>query len=123
MTTRNYRSLEVWQKSMNLVEEVYKLTALLPKEELFGLTNQLRRAAVSIPSNIAEGAGRNSDKEFKRFLFIANGSIAELETQLLICEKLDFADQADIYSLLRRTEEIRKMIFGLKNRIDLKSDN
>lgn len=119
----NYRNLEVWKRSLDLTADIYRLTKQLPKEELFGLSDQMRRAVVSIPSNIAEGAGRNSDKEFKRFLFIANGSIAELETQLLICEKLDFADQADIYSLLRRTEEIRKMIFGLKNRIDLKSDN
>ena len=119
----NYRNLEVWKRSLDLTADIYLLTKQLPKEELFGLSDQMRRAVVSIPSNIAEGAGRNSDKEFKRFLFIANGSIAELETQLLICEKLDFADQADIYSLLRRTEEIRKMIFGLKNRIDLKSDN
>lgn len=116
----NYRNLEVWKRSLDLTADIYRLTKQLPKEELFGLSDQMRRAVVSIPSNIA---GRNSDKEFKRFLFIANGSIAELETQLLICEKLDFADQADIYSLLRRTEEIRKMIFGLKNRIDLKSDN
>lgn len=119
----NYRNLEVWKRSLDLTADIYRLTKQLPKEELFGLSDQMRRAVVSIPSNIAEGAGRNSDKEFKRFLFIANGSIAGLETQLLICEKLDFADQADIYSLLRRTEEIRKMIFGLKNRIDLKSDN
>lgn len=119
----NYRNLMVWQNSRKLVKQIYNLTGKFPLEEKFGLANQIQRAAVSIPSNIAEGAGRNSDKEFKRFLFIANGSIAELETQLLICEKLDFADQADIYSLLRRTEEIRKMIFGLKNRIELKSDN
>ncbi len=119
----NYRNLMVWQNSRKLVKQIYNLTGKFPLEEKFGLANQIQRAAVSIPSNIAEGAGRNSDKEFKRFLFIANGSIAELETQLLICEKLDFADQADIYSLLRRTEEIRKMIFGLKNRIDLQSDN
>ena len=119
----NYRNLMVWQNSRKLVKQIYNLTGEFPLEEKFGLANQIQRAAVSIPSNIAEGAGRNSDKEFKRFLFIANGSIAELETQLLICEKLDFADQADIYSLLRRTEEIRKMIFGLKNRIELKSDN
>ena len=116
----NYRNLEVWKRSLDLTADIYRLTKQLLKEELFGLSDQMRRAVVSIPSNIAEGAGRNS---VKRFLFIANGSIAELETQLLICEKLDFADQADIYSLLRRTEEIRKMIFGLKNRVDLQSDN
>ena len=88
----DYQKLEAWRMAMGLVEEVYKRTRSFPKEELFGLSDQMRRAVVSIPSNIAEGAGRNSDKEFKRFLFIANGSIAELETQLLICEKLDFAD-------------------------------
>ena len=92
----NYRNLEVWKRSLDLTADIYRLTKQLPKEELFGLSDQMRRAVVSIPSKIAEGAGRNSDKEFKRFLFIANGSIAELETQLLICEKLDFADQADI---------------------------
>lgn len=109
----NYRNLEVWKKSLGLTTDIYQMTKYLPKEELFGLSDQMRRAAVSIPSNIAEGAGRNSNKEFKRFLFIANGSIAELETQLLICCNLAFVDKSAVKKLLQQTEQIRKMIYGL----------
>ncbi len=85
MSTRSYRDLVVWQKSMDLVEEIYRLTKLLPKEEFFGIANQLRRAAISIPSNIAEGNTRNSQKDYARFLSIARGSEAKIETQLEVC--------------------------------------
>lgn len=115
----NYRNLEVWKKSLGLTTDIYQMTKYLPKEELFGLSDQVRRAAVSIPSNIAEGAGRNSNKEFKRFLFIANGSIAELETQLLICCNLEFVDKSAVEKLLQQTEQIRKMIYGLGKRLDM----
>ncbi len=90
MAVKSYNDLIVWQKSMDLVVEVYKLVRNLPKEELYALSNQMRRAAVSVPSNIAEGQKRNSTKEFVQFLSFAKGSAAELQTQLLICNRLDY---------------------------------
>ena len=87
---RKHHDLRVWQGAMNLVEEIYKITSLFPKDELYALTNQMRRAAVSVPSNIAEGAARNSSKEFLYFLSIARGSLSELETQLQIAERLGY---------------------------------
>lgn len=86
----DYKELAAWQKSMALVEEVYLCTRDFPKEELYGLTGQIRRAAVSIPSNLAEGASRASSKEFLQFLHIARGSSSELETQLLLAEKIGY---------------------------------
>ena len=83
-----HKDMEVWKKSIGLVTKVYELTKIFPEDEKFGLVSQIRRAAVSIPSNIAEGAARNSDKEIQRFLDISLGSIAELETQLIIAENL-----------------------------------
>jgi four helix bundle protein len=88
MPGKNYKDLIAWQKAMDLVEMVYKATGQFPKEELYGLTNQLRRAVISIPSNIAEGQGRNSRNDFKRFLLISYGSLREVETQILIAERL-----------------------------------
>ena len=85
---RNYRHLDVWKLGITLVKHVYKLCYQLPADEKFGLSSQLKRAAISIPSNIAEGYGRGSDKEFKRFLFIASGSLYEIETQLTIATEL-----------------------------------
>jgi len=85
----DYKDLQVWQESMNLVEEVYKLVKLLPKEETYALSDQLRRAVVSIPSNIAEGQNRNTGKEFIQFLYISLGSASEVETQLLIAQRLN----------------------------------
>ena len=85
--TRSYMDLICWQKAMDLVTEIYRLTKQLPKEEVFGLASQLRRAAVSIPSNIAEGQGRLSKGEFRTFLGNARGSLSELETQILICQE------------------------------------
>lgn len=87
MGIQSYSELTVWQKSMDMVCVIYSIVKKLPKEELFALSDQIRRAAVSIPSNIAEGQARNSTKEFIQFITIANGSKAELETQLLLCKK------------------------------------
>jgi four helix bundle protein len=84
----NHKDLEVWKKSMDLVEDVYALSKFFPNDEKFGLTNQIRRASVSVPSNISEGAARKSDKEFIQFLYIALGSLSELETQYLIAVRL-----------------------------------
>ena len=108
----NHKKLEVWIKSMELVEEVYMLTNLFPKSEEFGLKSQMRRAAISIPSNISEGAGRSSIKENIRFLNIANGSIAELETQIIISEKLEFVASKEL--ILDKLRVVRKLNNGLK---------
>ena len=104
----SYRGLIVWQKSMKLSKEIYLLTKTFPKEELYGLTSQIRRCAISIPSNIAEGKGRNSDKEFIRFLQVALGSVYELQTQLELSLQLNYIDNID--DLLNLSIEIEKMI-------------
>jgi len=111
MTT--HKDLNVWKKSMNLVILIYKLTSQFPKDELFGLASQMRRAAVSIPSNIAEGHGRNSDKELIRFLYISLGSASELETQLLLSSKLGFLDEESFSKLNDANNEVIKMIAAL----------
>ncbi len=107
---QSYRDLIVWQKSIDLVTEVYELVKLFPREELYALSSQIRRAAVSIPSNIAEGHNRNSDKEFVQFLCIARGSLGELETQLIIAEKLNYANKEYVDKLLNDCHEIGKML-------------
>ena len=108
---KTHKDLDAWRKSLDLVETVYKVTKAFPQEELYGLTNQLRRAAVSIPSNIAEGAARGSKKEFIQFLHIALGSLSEVETQLVIAKRLNYLE--DIGSIEDRIETIRKLILGL----------
>jgi four helix bundle protein len=104
----SYRDLIVWQKSMLLVKEIYLETKNFPKEELYGLTSQIRRCAISIPSNIAEGKGRNTDKEFIRFLQISLGSVYELQTQLELSLQLNYINKID--NLLNLSIEIEKMI-------------
>ena len=113
MKTSDYKELQVWQKAMDLVVEIYNLTKLLPKEETYAISDQIRRAAVSIPSNIAEGQSRNSVKEFIQFLSIARGSLAELETQLLICVKVNMLTNENINNAQIAIIEIGKMIKGL----------
>ncbi|MDD5081149.1 MAG: four helix bundle protein [Candidatus Omnitrophota bacterium] len=108
---KNFKDLNIWKRGMNLVEEVYKLTKTFPKEEIYGLTAQIRRAAVSIPSNIAEGFGRGHNKEYKQFLYFAIGSCAELSTQFIIAGKLEYI--VDTGHLLSEIDEISKMIMGL----------
>ena len=116
----SYQDLLVWQKSVELCVEIYKLVKLLPKEEMYGLSDQMRRAVVSIPSNIAEGYTRNSTKEYLNFLSIANSSRTELETQLIICNKIGYLTEEDTEPALQKCEEIGKMIstitLKLKNR-------
>lgn len=118
MKTSDYKELQVWQKAMDLVVEVYNIIKLLPKEETYGISDQIRRSAVSIPSNIAEGQSRNSSKEFIQFLSIARGSLAELETQLLICVKVNMLSNDNIDNILIATKEIGKMIKGLMNKLE-----
>ncbi len=112
---QSYRELMVWQKAVELVTEIYKVTQSFPDAEKFGLTSQIRRCAVSVPSNIAEGQGRNSPGEFLQFLGIAKGSLCELETQIIIATNLKFLSENE--SLLRKTEEIGKMLTGLRKSI------
>ncbi len=107
----------MWQKSILLVEMIYKLTQSFPKEEMFGITSQMRRCAISIPSNIAEGHSRNTDGEFRQFLGIAKGSSGELETQIIIAEKLTYLNAEDCKELCDALIEIRKMISGLQRSI------
>ncbi|MDB5296543.1 MAG: ribosomal protein [Phycisphaerales bacterium] len=101
--SRNYRDLIAWQKGMDLVEEVYRATRLFPADEVYGLTSQIRRAAVSIPANVAEGQGRGGAAEFARFLRIAHGSLREVETHALIAERLLYVRQVWAVAFLERT--------------------
>ena len=109
----SYKELNVWQKSVELVIEVYRLCKCLPKEETYVLSDQMRRAAISIPSNIAEGQARNSDKDFVRFLYIAQGSRAELETQFEICKKLNYVSKDELLIAENYLTEIGKMLRNL----------
>jgi len=108
----------VWQKSMELVTDVYQHTRHWPTEELYGLTSQVRRAAVSVPSNIAEGHGRRSGREFVRFLNIAHGSLMEVETQLRIANDLGFLSARDLECMLKTTAEIGRVLYGLLQSVD-----
>jgi four helix bundle protein len=108
---KGHKDLDVWKKSMDLVVKVYKSTRNFPKEELYGLTSQIRRSVISIPSNISEGAARNSEKEFIQFLYISLGSSAELETQIMIAERLGYLK--GIESMLNEILSIKKMLNGL----------
>jgi len=117
MEVKSYQDLIVWQKAMDLVEMVYQATKGFPKGELYGLTNQVRRAAVSIPSNIAEGHARKSTAEFRNFLSIAQGSKAEVETQILIAQRLRYLSQQQAQEILSLLKEISKMLAGLKNKL------
>jgi four helix bundle protein len=115
----NHKDLDVWKRAMDLVEQVYVLTSSFPSSEIYGLTNQLRRAAVSVPSNIAEGASRTGDKELLYFLNVAIGSIAEIETQLLIGVRLKYIDlQNEIFDLIT---EVRKLLLGFRNYVKRKT--
>ncbi|MGB5440641.1 MAG: four helix bundle protein [Gammaproteobacteria bacterium] len=113
----DHKDLEAWKQAICLVEEVYKISANFPRHEMYGLTSQARRAAVSIPSNISEGAARNGSKEYNNFLGIALGSLAELETQLIIASRLNYAD---VKSQLVAVTHVRSLIIGLRNYIQTK---
>lgn len=113
----NYKELKVWQKSMDLVERVYFLTSSFPVEEKYGLTSQIQRSAVSIPSNIAEGAGRNSNNEFRNFLGIANGSINELSTQLTLSIRIGYTNESELNSVFNLLDKIQKINFTLIKKI------
>ena len=110
---RSYSDLIVWQKSMQLITLIYKLTATFPREEMFGLTSQIRRAMISIPANIAEGQARNSTGEFRQFLGIARGSLAESETLIILSTNLNYLTKENSEILLANCTEISKMLVGL----------
>ncbi len=116
----NYRELKVWNKSVELATEVYKETQSFPQEEKYGLISQIRRAVVSVSSNIAEGAGRSTTPQFIQFLTIAYGSCYELSTQLIISKNLNFLSESKLESLDGKISEIQKMIYRLKESIESK---
>lgn len=120
MTLTSYRDLEVWQKSMELTVICYQLTSCFPKNETYGLSTQLQRAAVSIPSNIAEGRQRRYSKEFLQFLSIAYASLAELETHILIAARLNYIKDGQVEHALDKTSEIGRMLNGLQRSIEKK---
>jgi four helix bundle protein len=112
----NLKELKIWNKAIDLATEVYRLTSNFPKEEKYGLTSQIRRSAVSIPSNIAEGAGRNSAREFTHFLSISNGSSYELQTQLIISKNLELVDSS-VDQVLEQLDQIQKMNYALQGKL------
>lgn len=118
MAVRNYRDLLAWQRAMDLVEAIYRETKRFPKDELYGLTAQLRRAVVSVPSNIAEGQGRKSTRQFLHYLSIAHGSLREVETQVLIAQRLTYLSDERTEQLLDLAGEVGRLINGLYNSLN-----
>jgi four helix bundle protein len=123
MGSQSYRDLMVWQKSIALCIQVYKACEKFPKSELYGLADQMKRAAVSVSSNIAEGQGRQHVKEFLHFISVANGSLAELDTQRIIAENLHFISSENSISLDDRVTEIRRMLYALNIKLKAKTEN
>lgn len=112
-----YKKLKIWEKGISLVKKIYELTKTFPKEEIYGLTSQMRRSAVSIPSNIAEGSQRISDKEFSNFILIAKGSLAELQTQLIIAEGFKYIEKNNFEKIIIETEELDSMLLGFYKKL------
>lgn len=122
MSVRSYRDLEVWRQSMELAETVWRLSAQFPAQERFGMTSQLRRAATSVPANIAEGAQRNKTGEFLQFLGIASGSLAETETFLLLAERLELLPAGRNQVALEQADAVGRMLTGLKRSLRARGD-
>ena len=118
MGVRNYRDLIAWQKAMEFVESIYKISQQFPVEERYSLTSQLRRSATSVPSNIAEGQGRFSNPDFKRFLSIAHGSLSEAETANTTCHRLRYLNEEESKPTLALAAEVGKLLHGLANSLD-----
>lgn len=114
----NYKNLHIWQEGINLARKIYEVTANFPANEKYGIVSQITRAAVSIPSNIAEGAGRNSNKDFANFLSIAIGSIFELHTQITICEQIGYIDQETAKQIDQQIYTLQQQITAYKQRIE-----
>ncbi len=113
----NYKEMKIWQKARKLVKEVYKISKKLPKEELYGLTSQIRRAVISVPANIAEGAGRGTDRDFCHFLDIARGSLFELDTLLILSSDLEYVSEEEINPVFESINEIIKMMVSFQSRL------
>jgi len=118
MKIKSYKDLNIWKRSIEVVEDMYKITKNFPKEEIYGLASQLRRSAVSIPSNIAEGFARFHNKEYKQFLFISLGSCAELSTQIIIALRLGYLGSKEADQLLNEIDEISKMTMSLIKKLN-----
>jgi len=114
----NFKKLDIWTKSMDLASEIYLLTNSFPSIERFGLISQMQRSAVSIPSNIAEGSAKSSNKDFSRFLEMSIGSLFELETQIILATRLNYIESEVSISTLNKINELQKMIIGFKNKLD-----
>ena len=121
MAVRHYRELEVWQLAMDLAQRCYQVTKAFPKEELFGMTSQIRRSAASIPANIAEGQGRQGTKEFLNFLSIARGSLMEVETHLELSHRVGLLPKPQLDELLKLTDRISRMLTGLRKALQKKT--
>jgi four helix bundle protein len=117
---KSYKDLTVWEKSVDLVTEIYKITKKFPKEEMYGLTSQITRAAISIPSNLAEGSGRGTSKSFASFLSISRGSLLEVETQLEIAKRLEYISTEKHNEIGAKLDEIGRMLNGLIRKIEEK---
>jgi four helix bundle protein len=113
----NYKEMKIWQKARKQVKDVYKISKKLPKEELYGLTSQIRRAAVSVPANIAEGAGRGTDRDFCHFLDIARGSLFELDTLLILSTDLEYVSEDELNPVFESINEIVKMMVSFQSRL------
>ncbi len=120
---KSYKDLIVWQKAMDMTESLYRIVKKLPKEETYALSDQMRRAAISIPSNIAEGFGRNSMKEYLQFLYIANGSVCELETQLMLCVRVNYLKENEIQPIMSLLSEIGKIIMTITKKLSSDTTN
>jgi four helix bundle protein len=120
MSISSFRDLKVWQISMDLAEKIYLLTQKFPKSETYGIISQVQRACISVPSNIAEGHARDSTKEFLHFISIALGSLAELETQLLLASRFTYINKSDLESVLSKVDEIGRMLRGLQKSLKTK---
>ena len=117
---KNYKELKVWQKSYKLCLDVYRITGIFPKEEMYGLTSQMRRSAVSVPSNIAEGYGRKTTADYIRFLYIAYGSLCELETQIMLAGDLNYLDDGKLVGLKANISEVERMLKALISSLENK---
>lgn len=118
MKIRSYKDLNIWKRSIGLVKDLYEITSLFPKEESYVLTSQIRRSAISIPSNIAEGFTRSHNKEYRQFLYIALGSCAELETQIIIANNLKYLEDNQLSVIIDELEIICKMIMNLIKKLN-----
>lgn len=115
---RDYKKLEIWNMAVDLSVEIYRATADFPKFELYGISSQIQRAAISIPSNISEGAGRGTEKQFSQYLYIAYGSVCELETQLIIANRLKYLNNELLDSLFKKIVHLQKKIFNLNKSLN-----